>query len=76
MDKIKEIIENIVKKIKGDPSALKNFQDDPEKAVENLAGVDIPDGSMDKIISGVKEKLGSDAASGVVDKIKGFFNKD
>lgn len=76
MDKIKEIIENIVNKIKGDPASLKSFQDDPEKAVENLAGVDIPDGALDKIVDGVKAKLAADDAGGVVDKIKGLFNKD
>jgi hypothetical protein len=76
MDKIKEIIENIVKKIKGDPSSLKNFKDDPEKTVESLAGVDIPDGALDKIVDGVKAKLAADDAGGVVDKIKGLFNKD
>jgi len=75
VDKIKEIIENIVNKIKGDPDALKKFQDDPEKAVEGFAGVDIPDGALDKIVDGVKAKLTADKAGGIVDSIKGLFGK-
>ena len=77
MDKIKEIIENIVNKIKGDPASLKSFKDDPEKTVEGLAGVDIPDGAMDKVVAGVKAKLAADGDGdgdgGIVGKIKGLF---
>ena len=73
MDKIKEIIENIVKKIKGDPGALKNFKSDPEKTVESIAGVDIPDGALDKVVAGVKAKLAADEGAGIVDKIKNIF---
>ncbi len=73
MDKIKEIIENIVNKLKGDPGMVKKFQSEPEKTVESLAGVDIPDGAIDKIIAGVKAKLSADEGGGIVDKIKNLF---
>ena len=75
MDKIKEIIENIVNKIKGDPASLKNFKDDPEKTVEGRAGVDIPDGAMDKVVAGVKAKMAANDGEdgGIVGKIKSLF---
>ncbi|HCA21788.1 MAG: hypothetical protein K5750_09045 [Eubacterium sp.] len=70
---IKATIESIVKKIKGDPKIADKFQKDPEKTVEEVAGVDIPNGMMDKVVDGVKTALAGDKAGGVVDKIKNLF---
>ncbi|MBR1675298.1 MAG: hypothetical protein IJ703_10135 [Eubacterium sp.] len=70
---IKAIIDSIVKKIKGDPQIADKFQKNPEKTVEEVAGVDIPDGMMDKVVDGVKTALAGDKAGGVVDKIKNLF---
>ena len=69
---IKAIVETTVKKIKADPKLLSSFSSDPEKTIENIAGVDIPDGQLDKVVKGVKEKLGG-SASGVLGKIKKLF---
>ncbi|MBQ6231141.1 MAG: hypothetical protein IJJ74_08515 [Eubacterium sp.] len=70
---IKATIDSIVKKIKGDPQIADKFQKNPEKTVEEVAGVDIPDGMMDKVVDGVKTALAGDKAGGVVDKIKNLF---
>ena len=70
---IKATIDSIVKKIKGDPQIADKFQKNPEKTVEEVAGVDIPDGMMDKVVDGVKTALAGDQAGGVVDKIKNLF---
>lgn len=70
---VKAKIEEIVKKIKADPGLAKNFQSDPEKTIESLLGVDIPDGVLDQVVSGVKAALVGDKASGIVDKITGIF---
>lgn len=76
---IKEQIEAIVKKIKGDPDVARNFQKDPEKTIESLSGVNIPDGALDKVVSGVKAKLAAgsvaEKAEGAIDKVKDLFNK-
>ena len=72
---VKEKIEEIVKKIKGDPGLTKDFQSNPEKTIESLIGVDIPDGVLDQVISGVKAALTGHKASGIVDKITGIFKK-
>ena len=57
------------------PSALANFQNDPVKTVEGLAGVDLPEDQINPVIEGIKEKLAGGALSGITDKIGGLFNK-
>ena len=70
---IKAQITEIVDKIKNDPSLKQDFTKDPEKTIEKLLGVDIPDGIADKIVDGVKAKLTSDALGGLASKLKGLF---
>ncbi len=70
---IKAKISEIVDKIKNDPSLKEDFTKDPEKTVEKLLGVDIPDGIADKVVDGVKAKLTGDALGGLAGKIKGLF---
>lgn len=70
---IKEKITEIVNKIKGDDKLQKDFQKDPESAIEKLLGVDIPDDMAKKVIEGVKAKLAGDKISGVLDSIKKKF---
>ncbi|MBE6927008.1 MAG: hypothetical protein E7467_00725 [Ruminococcaceae bacterium] len=70
---IKGKITEIVDKIKGDPSLAKDFTKDPEKTIEKLLGVDIPDGVADKVIDGVKAALTADKLSGIVGKLKDIF---
>lgn len=70
---IKAKITEIVDKIKKDPSLKDEFTKDPEKAIEKVIGVDIPDGALDTVVSGVKAKLAGDTLSGAVDSIKKLF---
>ncbi len=67
--KIKEAIEKITK----DPAILAKFQANPEKTVEDILGVDLPDGLVDKVVAGVKGKISLDSVSGAVNKLKGLF---
>ncbi len=67
---IKAKIDEIVSKIKNDPNFLKSFQENPEKALESAAGIDIPDGMLDSVIAGVKTKLTADKIGGAVDSLK------
>ncbi len=71
---IKEKIEDIVEKIKKDDDFKEQFQKDPIKAVEKVAGVDLPDGAVEKVVSGVKAKLTGDNVSGAVDRLKNLFS--
>lgn len=70
---IKESIEKIVDKVKSDDNFKKDFKKDPVKAIENVAGVDIPDGMVDKVVSGVQAKIGMDKAEGALGAIKKLF---
>lgn len=73
MDNIKEQIEKIVEKIKKDPNFKDDFMKDPEKAIEKVTGIDIPDGMVDKVVDGVKAKVAGDKLSGAMDSIKKLF---
>ena len=70
---IKKSIEDVVAKVKNDPAFLESFQKDPEKAVESVIGVDIPDGALDQVVNGVKAKVSVDKLGGIADKVTGLF---
>ncbi len=70
---IKAKIEEIVDKIKNDDGLKEQFKEDPIKAVESVIGVDLPDDIVEKVVDGVKAKMGADALSGIAGKIKGLF---
>ena len=72
---IKAKIDELVTKIKSDPATLDNFQKDPVKTVEGIAGVDLPDDQINPIVEGIKAKLAAGALSGITDKIGGLFGK-
>ena len=69
---IKEKIEDIVKKIKGDKDLGEKFQKDPTKTVEGLIGVDLPDDQVNAVVEGVKGKIKLDKLGG---KLGGLFGK-
>lgn len=73
MDNLKEKIEEIVDKVKNDPSFATKFQEDPVKALEEILNMDLPDDEINKMIDAVKAKINLED-SGILDKIKGFFN--
>ncbi len=72
---IKAKIEEMVEKLTKDGSLKELFQKDPVKAVEKVLGVDLPDEAVEKIVAGVKAKLGADKLAGAADALKGLFNK-
>jgi len=68
---VKEMVETVVNKAKNDPDFMKKLQKDPEKAIEEVIGVGIPDGVADQVLAAVKSKGALDKLSGVM----GMFNK-
>ncbi len=70
---IKGKITEITDKIKNDDALQKQFKTDPEKAIESLLGIDIPDDMVKKVVEGVKAKLTGDKISGAVDSLKKLF---
>ena len=69
---IKAKIEEIVSKVKNDPSFLKQFQSDPVKAVESVTGVDLPDDMIKNVVDGVKAKIAIDKTG---DALGALFGK-
>lgn len=57
---IKAKIEEIVEKVKGDKDIQENFKKDPIKTIEGIAGVDLPEDQIEKVIDAVKAKISFD----------------
>ena len=72
---IKEKINEIVEKLKSDPSLMEKFQKDPIKTVEDLAGIDLPDDQLKPVVEGIKAKISLDKLGGVADALGGLFGK-
>jgi len=73
MEQLKEQIEKIVDKVKNDSDFKEDIMKNPEKAIEKVTGIDIPDGMVDKVVDGVKAKLAGDKLAGAMDSIKKLF---
>ena len=63
---ITKIVTDIVNKAKADPALLANLAKDPEKTIESLTGIDIPDGQLDNVIAGVKTKIAGIGAENAI----------
>lgn len=72
MDKIKDIIEDVVNKIKSDKDFAKKFNDDPVKTLEGVIGIDLPDDKINEVIDMIKAKIKIDDSK-VLGKLKNLF---
>ena len=70
---IEKIINDVLAKLKVDPALLTEFTKDPVATLEKKLGVDLPDEQIRQVIDGLKAKLGSIDANGLIDKLKGLF---
>jgi len=70
---IKGKISEIVDKIKNDKGLMDKFKANPENTVEELIGVDIPDGMLEKVVDGVKSGVALDKAKDALGSIKKLF---
>jgi len=69
-EKIQDLVEEVVEKLKNDSSLLKLFKEEPIKALEKLIGKDLPDEQIEKVISLVKAKLLKDKIEDNVDELE------
>lgn len=69
VDQIKDSVEKITK----DENLMKEFKQDPIKAVEKVIGKDLPDDTVNKIVDGVKAKISADKAGDVLGSLKKLF---
>lgn len=72
---IKEKIEELVAKIKGDENLMESFKKEPVPTLEKLLGVDLPDEKMGALVEGIKAKLDGDKLGGLLGGLKGMFGK-
>ena len=72
---IKAKIEEVVEKVKGDKDIQENFKKDPIKTVEKLAGVDLPEDQIEKIVDAVKAKVKLDSIGDKLGGIGKLFGK-
>ena len=72
---IKAKIEELVEKIKNDKTLLKDFQENPGKAVEKLIGIDLPEEQINVVVNGIKAKLTADKAADLLGGLGGLFKK-
>ncbi len=70
---VEKIINDVLAKLKVDPALLTEFTKDPVATLEKKLGVDLPDEQIRQVIDGLKAKLGSIDANGLIDKLKGLF---
>lgn len=69
---IREKIEEIVEKIKGDKNLLAKFQKNPVSVIEDLIGIDLPNDQVNKVVEAVKAKISLDKVGGM---LGGLFGK-
>lgn len=67
---VKKIVEDIVTKAKNDPDLMNKLKKDPEKTIESLTGIDIPDGYVDQVVKAVKGKISIDKVSDIMGMLK------
>lgn len=72
---IKTKVDEVVKKLQSDDKLLDQFKKEPVKTVENLAGVDLPDDQIQKVVDGIKAKISLDTIGDKLGSLKNLFGK-
>ena len=54
---LQKIIEDIIAKLKADPTLLQSFAADPIAAVKKLIDIDLDLGQLESVVNGVKDKV-------------------
>lgn len=75
ISEIKAKVEETVKKIQSDDKLMEQFKSDPIKTVEELAGVDLPDDQLKKVVDGIKAKMAVDDIGEKLGGLKNLFGK-
>ena len=70
---IKEQIEKVLSSITNDKSLMDDFKKDPIALVKKYLGNALPDDALEKIVAGVKAKLGADKLADVAESLGKLF---
>ena len=67
-------INEVVEKVKSDPTLMEQFKADPVKTVEKITGVDLPDDQIKPIVDGIKAKVeGGNILGSISDALGGIL---
>lgn len=66
-------IEELVGKIKSDPSLATRFTQEPVKTLEGILDINLPDDQINALVSGIKAKLTLDQAGDMLGNLKKLF---
>lgn len=72
---IKKIVENLIDEIQKDGKLGAQFEKDPVKVIESIAGKDLPDDVVEKIIAGVKANINIDKVGDALDMLDTALDK-
>lgn len=72
---VKNMIENLLEEIQKDGKLGEQFEKEPVKVIEGIIGKDLPDDIVEKIVDGVKAKVGIDKATGALNMLEGALGK-
>ncbi|MCQ2424964.1 MAG: hypothetical protein MJ070_02360 [Lachnospiraceae bacterium] len=75
LNNVKQLITAAVKKITENKDTVERFKANPAETVQNVLGVNLSSDILEKVIEGVKAKIGADNAAGILAKIKKLFKK-
>lgn len=71
---IESIVKQVVSKLTGNNDLIESFKKDPAAVLKKL-GIDLDSEQVKAVAKAVLAKLNIDDASGILNKIKGFFKK-
>ena len=72
---LKAKIEAVVKTLAENRELLEKFQKDPITTLETLLGIDLPNDQMEKLVEGVKAKIGMDKVGDALGALGGLFGR-
>ncbi len=75
METLKDKIEELVEKLKGDKGLMDKFTSDPIKTVESLLDIDLPDEQLEPLVDGIKAKLNFDKLGDSLGGLGKLFGK-
>ena len=72
---IKKIVEEVVNKVKADPTLLAKVKEDPAGTIQNLVGKEISEEVIKAVENELKTKIAAEGASELLGKLGGLFGK-
>lgn len=76
MEKIKEKVEQIVKKLLSDKDLMEKFEKNPASVIEEYIGIDLPDEQVNQVVEAIRAKIRLEQAGSLLSGIGSLFGKN